>query len=106
MKRLISFLIFFLVSSVTLLSTTYSFQEHWVRKPSPTTNLLTRCCFVDTLQGWAVGDSGTIIHTSNGGESWVFQNSTAATSFINDVFFVNQNTGWAVYIDEYVTFPS
>ncbi len=40
-------------------------QGTWERIESPTDNYLTSVYFVDSLYGWAVGDSGTIIHTSN-----------------------------------------
>jgi photosystem II stability/assembly factor-like uncharacterized protein len=35
--------------------------------------------FVDSLTGWAIGDKGMILHTINGGKSWVQQYSTYDT---------------------------
>jgi photosystem II stability/assembly factor-like uncharacterized protein len=49
---------------------------------------------VDSLYGWAVGDSGTIIHTSDGGNSWLFQQSNLDYN-IEVVFFLNSSLGWA-----------
>jgi photosystem II stability/assembly factor-like uncharacterized protein len=46
-------------------------QQYWIRQPTPVTAWLYRCAFTDTLNGWAVGDSGIIVHTSNGGEKLV-----------------------------------
>jgi photosystem II stability/assembly factor-like uncharacterized protein len=51
--------------------------------------------FLDSLKGWAVGDSGIIIHTSNGGTNWTFQNSKTK-AFLHDVFFLNERLGWAL----------
>jgi len=70
-------------------------QDYWVRQVSPTTKWLYRCAFPDSLHGWAVGDSGVIVHTSNGGLSWDLQNS-GIDGFIFDVFFLNKNLGWGI----------
>jgi photosystem II stability/assembly factor-like uncharacterized protein len=69
-------------------------QGTWESIESPTDQLLTSIYFVDSLYGWAVGDSGTIIHTTNGGTDWSFQNSKTENR-ITDVFFLNRNLGWA-----------
>lgn len=70
-------------------------QDYWVRQISPTTKWLYRCAFPDSLHGWAVGDSGVIVHTSNGGTNWDLQTS-GIDGFIYDVFFVNKNLGWGI----------
>ncbi len=82
------FCIFFTVDKVIS-------QEHWFPVSSPTTQRLVRLHFVDNLIGWAAGNSGTILHTTNGGESWEIQN-TNITSNIVDVFFLDRNRGWAL----------
>ncbi|HNX79725.1 MAG TPA: YCF48-related protein [Prolixibacteraceae bacterium] len=51
-------------------------------------------CFVDSLNGWAVGVNGVIIKTTNGWD-WVAQNNPDNNS-LNDVFFLNAQEGWAV----------
>jgi photosystem II stability/assembly factor-like uncharacterized protein len=45
--------------------------------------------------GWAVGDAGTIINTTNGGVSWTSQTS-GTTNALRDVQFVDTSNGWAV----------
>ncbi|HEY3250764.1 MAG TPA: T9SS type A sorting domain-containing protein [Ignavibacteria bacterium] len=77
-------------------------QDYWIQKPSPTTRKLTRIQFVDTLYGWASGDSGIVIHTTNSGQSWIIQN-TGFTGSIEDMFFLNRSLGWAVGNDVYFT---
>jgi len=49
--------------------------------------------FSDSKNGWAVGYSGTIQKTSNGGESWTIQKS-GVSSNLWDISFVDYNTGW------------
>jgi photosystem II stability/assembly factor-like uncharacterized protein len=49
---------------------------------------------VDSLTGWAAGEAGTIIKTTDGGNNWIVQNSAVQT-FISDIFFLNKNLGWA-----------
>jgi photosystem II stability/assembly factor-like uncharacterized protein len=54
-------------------------------------------CFatIDPSKGWAVGDEGTILHSGDGGVTWVEQNSPVKISLYG-VFFLDANTGWAV----------
>jgi len=70
-------------------------QGTWERINSPTTENLSSVYFVDSLYGWAAGYSGTIIHTSNGGDDWIMQDSKTENE-IRDIFFLNRNLGWAV----------
>lgn len=66
--------------------------------------------FVDSLNGWTVGirhgynrtpAGNRIYRTTNGGRSWVLQTPSrgltdAPDVVLNDVFFINQTTGWVV----------
>src|SRR5438132_897194 len=58
-------------------------QSYWLRQPSPTTRNISKCTFIDSLNGWASGDSGLVIHTSTGGQNWLVQN-TAKFNYINN----------------------
>ena len=51
--------------------------------------------FTDSNNGWAVGTQGTILHTSNGGDSWARQTS-GITLDLNSVHFTDSRNGWAV----------
>ena len=44
-------------------------------------------------QGWAVGDSGTVLMTTDGGATWKKQ-FVGAQSSLTQVFFVDARTGW------------
>lgn len=43
----------------------------WIKQKSGTTKRLWKVAFVDSTTGWITGDSGMILHTMNGGYSWV-----------------------------------
>jgi photosystem II stability/assembly factor-like uncharacterized protein len=91
-----------------LLSTTFpSFAQTqpWKKLPSPVDVTLRYLHFVDSLTGWAAGEAGTIIRTTDGGDSWEVQNSTVHT-FIMDIFFVDKNFGWALTLKDEFPFTS
>jgi len=53
--------------------------------------------FVGEDSVWAVGDDGLIIHSSDGGFTWINQrHSSSSYRDLNQVFFINWLTGWAV----------
>jgi len=51
--------------------------------------------FVDTAEGWAVGGTGTILHTLNGGSKWETRNSPSE-KHLWGVHFVDSKHGWIV----------
>jgi photosystem II stability/assembly factor-like uncharacterized protein len=51
--------------------------------------------FVDAQVGWAVGDGGTILNTSDGGTNWAAQTS-GTIKRLRSVHFTNAQVGWAV----------
>ncbi|MBI2919077.1 MAG: hypothetical protein HYY01_13965 [Chloroflexi bacterium] len=67
----------------------------WELIKSPTRDNLLEITFVDTNEGWAVGEAGTIIYTSDGGASWQFQESGTTDNF-HSVFFLDRQKGWAL----------
>jgi photosystem II stability/assembly factor-like uncharacterized protein len=82
-------------------------QDYWSIIESPTTNDLNTLFFIDSLRGYVAGDSGLILYTSNGGVNWVQQQSNTDRNII-DLFFLNEDLGWAVAWSEgilpFVTF--
>ena len=93
MKRFFLIFILFFVITGTVTS------QYWLTVPSPTSKTFRKCCLLDTVYGWASGDSGLIVHTSNGGADWVVQNSGIDFHSIEDIFFINQRLGWAISND-------
>lgn len=51
--------------------------------------------FLDELSGWIVGDSGTILHTSDGGNTWRISKIGLLPSLYS-VSFKSKKEGWAV----------
>jgi photosystem II stability/assembly factor-like uncharacterized protein len=88
----------FTVSVILLISESTFSQQYWLNVPSPTTKDFYKCHLLDTVYGWAAGDSGIIIHTSNSGVNWNIQNS-GINFMIDDIFFVNRRLGWAIAND-------
>ncbi len=84
----------FLVFMALVIHSSVLSQGSWELMPIPTTKNLISISFVDSLTGWVVGDSGTILHTNNGGQSWEVQESLTNNNII-DVFFLNSYYGWA-----------
>lgn len=70
-------------------------QSVWVKQNSPVDANLKQVVFVDSLYGWIAGDSGVILHTSNGGNNWIVQYRDTLI-FFNDIYFLNRSLGWAV----------
>ncbi len=79
------------------LSCLYS-SGNWLSQQSNVNSRLSKCVFIDSLKGWAVGDSGVVLHTSNGGSNWIKQIS-GTENYIFDLCFINSMTGWCVASD-------
>jgi photosystem II stability/assembly factor-like uncharacterized protein len=71
------------------------FQAGWYTQASSTTNSLWGVFFLpDGRNGWAVGDAGTIVHTTDAGASWA--NQVSSTSFsLRSVWFTSSQVGYA-----------
>ncbi len=78
----------------------WGFGQYWTELPSPTTNTLYQVTFLDSMNGWVSGDSGSIYRTRTGGQTWVKQ-ETGLTTIIQDIFMLDSLRGWAIspYID-------
>src|SRR5215470_11506826 len=71
-------------------------QSGWVwQNPYPTANSLTGVAVLSPQIFVAVGDSGSILRTTDGGETWTFQPSGTDRNLVG-VSFVDQDTGFAV----------
>lgn len=92
MKRSTFFiLVFFILACVKLYSQPYG----WFTQSSGTGNNLNGVYFASNTTGIVVGQSGTILRTTNGGSNW--SNVTSGTSVhLFAVYFINGNTGWVV----------
>jgi photosystem II stability/assembly factor-like uncharacterized protein len=75
-------------------------QGGWRQLAHPTTRDLFKLTFLDTARGWACGDGGVIITTTNGGANWIAQNTDIGTS-IREIFMLDANHGWAISWKEF-----
>jgi len=78
-----------------LLFINYSFSQTWKwQHPVPEGHNLLDIFFWDTDTGWASGAFGTIIHTNDGGQTWVIQETPTEDDIVR-LFFVDEQKGWA-----------
>ncbi|RLD66154.1 MAG: hypothetical protein DRI84_05355 [Bacteroidetes bacterium] len=84
----ISILLFF---SSALFAQNFS----WTAQTSGVTSILNDVYFTNSQTGWAVGDAGVILNTTDAGQTWLPQ-ASGTTQKLRAVFFINANTGWAV----------
>lgn len=91
MSKQILILIFAIVFATLA---TNAFSQSWTSQPSGTTNILEAVWFKDAQNGWAVGNSGTLLFTINGGQSWSSINLT--NEDLKDVAFLDQSIGLIV----------
>lgn len=80
-------------------------QHIWTNQYTGATSSLNDISFADTSNGWAVGFSGTIVHTTDGGTSWASQTSPN-NGTLTGVYSVNTNECWAVGADETIIYTS
>lgn len=69
-------------------------QGSWEKIDLPVTEWLRTVHFTDSLYGWAAGNNGMILHTQDGGGSWVIQDGPTQNN-IADIFFLDRDRGWA-----------
>ena len=67
----------------------------WESQVSGVENTLLDVEFVNDRRGWAVGEGGVIIATTDGGETWTRQSSGYELT-LNGVDFADEWNGWAV----------
>jgi photosystem II stability/assembly factor-like uncharacterized protein len=88
MRNLLLAIIFLFTVSSQVLS-------QWIPQNSGTTNRFMTCFFLDDNLGWAAGNLGTIVKTTNGGQNWTSQ-SISTTDHIHSIFFTDPLNGWLV----------
>lgn len=72
-------------------------NKNWVQSIVPTQTLLTGVAFPSERFGWAVGHDATIIHTNDGGDSWILQQLLPQLDRpLLDVLFINELQGFSV----------
>lgn len=75
-------------------------QIYWIQQTSGTLENLNGIYFTDANTGWAVGNNGLVLKTTNGGNIW-FSQYFPVTSHNTCVFFATNTTG---YVGNYNSF--
>ena len=83
------------ICSVLLCFASLSLCLGWSTQTSSTGNNLYGVSFVNPTHGWAVGASGTVLATTNGGNAWSAQTSGTSNK-LRGVSCVSETHGWAV----------
>ena len=65
------------------------------RNPMPPAHTLNDMYFLDAHTGWAVGESGVVLKTTDGGATWTVKNA-GTTAPLRSVHFVDAHRGWAI----------
>lgn len=91
-RTVILFCIFYILVCVRTVS---SQPYGWFAQASGTGNNLNGVFMTSNNAGIVVGQSGTILKTSNGGTNWNSVNSGTSVHLFS-VYFINGNTGWVV----------
>ena len=66
----------------------------WVTQNSGITSSLRDVYFIDEFSGWAVGDSGVVLATTDGGKVWTKDNKLPGNPSLEQIQFVDANTGF------------
>jgi photosystem II stability/assembly factor-like uncharacterized protein len=85
---LLSIVLIFLLSVLCLA------QAAWYNQNSGTNAILQDVFFVDQDYGWVAG-AHIILHTTDGGDTWVEQPAPPVQIYYVDVFFIDRMNGWA-----------
>lgn len=89
MKNLLVILFFIQLSNLTS-------QAQWYTQQSGTTDPLYDIEFINRNTGWACGDGGNIIKTTNGGVNWIRQANGITFEPLFGISVVDSNTVYAV----------
>ncbi|GAB4332954.1 MAG: hypothetical protein OHK0038_08900 [Flammeovirgaceae bacterium] len=91
LKLLITFYIIF--ATISILKAQFGVQTNLNIKPTP--NYLRDVKMADVNNVWAVGDFGTIIHTTDGGNTWNIQTS-GTTNRLNSLAVISSTEAIAI----------
>ena len=85
----------FIFSFLFIITLTSVCFAQWVEQNSGTSNRLLTVYFLNTEMGWAAGDDGTILKTTDGGLTWIAHNLGTLDN-VHSIYFSNTLNGWAV----------
>jgi|GEM_PF-877336 len=87
---------FLYLTLITILCSVGNYSQNWSwQNPRPQGNFLSSVRFINEEMGWAVGYTGTILKTTDGGDNWLPKQS-GTNEWLYSVQFIDANIGWAV----------
>ena len=86
---------FFLITSFILLFNSFAQNKVGIKSDISIESPLYGVYFASLTDGWAVGNNGIIIHTTDGGITWNLQESNTAQQ-IESITFIDKVKGFAV----------
>lgn len=84
----------FILICVIIISTSFNSLPQWL--PLDTggiSNYFINCYFISADIGWVVGVGPAILKTTNGGNTWIYQQTTANENPLS-VYFLDEMNGW------------
>lgn len=84
-----SLIILIIISSGNVCS-----QSGWLIQPTPVTEDLYAVYFVNPYTGFAAGQNGRIIKTTNGGINWIIIGAGVTNQYLQVIQFFDPNTGY------------
>jgi len=88
-------IIFIAISILTISNNSFSQGDWYWIHPNPQGQDLFDCQFINPQVGFACGDGGIVMKTTNGGMNWKVFNTGTNNEFLS-VYFLNELTGIAV----------
>lgn len=79
-----------------LLLTQTSIDAQWVEQNSGVSNDLFDVCFVDSINGWVIGENLIILNTRDGGLTWTMQEAPVSSGSFSKIEFIDNNVGYIV----------
>ncbi|NWG27062.1 MAG: hypothetical protein HXY48_00860, partial [Ignavibacteriaceae bacterium] len=79
---------------ISVMITSLNFAQNWQLQNSNTSNQLKGIQMINPTEGWACGDAGTMLHTTNAGTTWSLLTLTG--SDLHQIVFKDASTGIVV----------
>ena len=83
-----------IVITILLMVSAAGAQMWQWQNPRPTVADIWDIQFISSVEGWAVGATGTILHTTDGGVQWTIRRENAGSNELRKVSFVDALHGW------------
>ena len=89
--------IFVFIIVVNIIYPIHSNAQGWEwQNPLPTGNSMKCLDFIDNLTGWFGFSGGTVLHTSDGGNTWEIQYTGIDGFWCQSIDFIDHQEGWIV----------